>query len=157
MNATPLIGFLGHSSIHPPFDDYLAASGVKKRPKIGRSLDTLIAVGSGLTMSFQIDAEDLGIVPRSEGTFVFYQLEIMLLDKGQENGVYFGPLPYGLLATDSRSEIEGKLKVLKRRLPTNDSYYLDGLVWTVAFAEEKLRFFQIGVPTDGKRKHGLCD
>lgn len=108
-------------------------------------------------MSFQIDAEDLGIVPRSEGTFVFYQLEIMLLDKGQENGVYFGPLPYGLLATDSRSEIEGKLKVLKRRLPTNDSYYLDGLVWTVAFAEEKLRFFQIGVPTDGKRKHGLCD
>ncbi|MGP3506555.1 MULTISPECIES: hypothetical protein [Paracidovorax] len=158
MNAVELIGFLGHASIYKPFDDYLAASGIKKRPKIGKSLDTIIPLkGTGLTISFDIDAEGEGIVPKSEGTFIFYQLEIMMLDKGQDVGVYAGPLPYGLLSTDSRSEIESKLKNLKRRLPTNDSYFVDGLVWTVVFQEERLRYFQVGVPTDGKRKHGLCD
>lgn len=158
MNAIELIGFLGHASIYKPFDDYLAAAGMTRRPKIGKSLDTIIPIkGEGLSMSFEIDAEGRGIVPKSEGNFVFHQLEIMLLNKGQENGVYTGPLPYSLLATDSRSEIEKKLKNLKRRLPDNDSYFVDGLVWTVAFEGGKLRFFQVGVPTDGKRKYGLCD
>ncbi|GKS88745.1 hypothetical protein LL962_05190 [Xanthomonas sp. NCPPB 1067] len=158
MNAIEMIGFLGHGSIYKPFDAYLTASGVKKRPKIGKSLDTIIPIkGTGLTMSFQISVESLGITPKSEGTFVFYQLEIMLLDEGQDHGIYTGPLPYSLNATDSRSEIESKLKNLKRRLPDNDSYFLDGLVWTVAFEGEKLQFFQIGVPTNGKRKYGLCD
>lgn len=158
MNAIELIGFLGYSSIHKPFDEYLTASGLKKRPKIGKSLDTIIAVkGEGLSMSFEIDAEGEGIEPKSEGSFVFYQLEIMLLDKGQENGVYVGPLPYDLLATDSRNNVENKLQILKRRLPDNDSYFVDGLVWTVAFDGDKLRFIQVGVPTNGKRKHGLCD
>lgn len=158
MNAIDLMSFLGHSSIYRPFDEFLAASGVKKRPKIGRSLDTIIPVkDEGLSMSFEIDAKGRGIVQKSEGTFVFYRLEIMLLEKGQDNGVYAGELPYSLLATDSRSEVESKLKNLKRRLPDGDDYFVDGLVWTVAFEGEKLRFFQVCVPTDGMRKRGLCD
>lgn len=158
VNATDLMSFLGHSSIYEPFDKFLADVGVQKRPKVGRSLDTIIpAKGEGLSMSFEIDAKGRGVVQKSEGNFVFYRLEIMLLEKGQDNGIYSGQLPYNLLATDSRGEVESKLKNLKRRLPDGDDYFVDGLVWTVAFDAEKLRFFQVFVPTDGMRKRGLCD
>ncbi|MDA8446474.1 MULTISPECIES: hypothetical protein [Pseudomonadota] len=157
MSAIELMEFLGHSSIYPPFDEYLTASGVTARPKVGKSLDTIIPIkGQGLSMSFEIGARDKGIIAKSEGSFIFYQLEIMLLKSGQDNGVYIGPLPHGLLVDDSRSAVEKKLKMLKRRLDDNDSYFIDGLVWTVAFESEKLRAFQISVPTNGKRKHGLC-
>jgi len=157
MNATELIDFLGHSSIYQPFDEHLTMAGLKKRPKLGKSLDTLVAVpGEGLSMSFEIDAEGEGIAQKSEGAFVFYQLEIMLSCNRQDNGAYTGLLPHSLLATDSRSDVERKLKNLKRRLPDNDSYFVDGLVWTVAFDGETLRFLQVGVPTEGKREHGLC-
>lgn len=157
MNSIELLEFLGHSSIHPPFDKYLTEGGVTRRPKVGKSLDTIIPIkGQGLSMSFEIGAQDKGIVAKSEGSFIFYQLEIMLLNDGQDNGVYTGPLPHGLLVDDSRSAVEKKLKTLKRRLEDNDSYFIDGLVWTVAFEAEKLRAFQVGVPTNGKRKHGLC-
>jgi hypothetical protein len=115
MNAIDLMSFLGHSSIYRPFDKFLAASGVKKRPKIGRSLDTIIPVkGEGVSMSFEIDAKGRGVLQKSEGSFVFHRLKIMLLEKCQDNGIYIGQLPYSLLATYSRSEVETKLKKLEK-------------------------------------------
>ncbi|MDH0775575.1 MULTISPECIES: hypothetical protein [Delftia] len=157
MNAIELMIFLGHSSTHEPFDEFLTKNGIKSRPKIGRSLETLIPIkGQGLSMSFEIDAKGNGIAPKSEGAFIFSQLEIRISGDVGKNGIYTGPLPYGLSANDSRDAIEKKLGQLKRRMPEIDNYFLDGVVWTVAFEEDKLEFFQLGVPTNGKRKHGLC-
>jgi hypothetical protein len=107
MDVVDLINFLGHSSIHKPFDEYMTYLGLKKRPKIGKSLDTIIPIkAKGLSISFEIDAEGEGIVQRSEGTFVFYLLEIMLLEKFQSNGVYVAPchtvLAPQILASTSR-------------------------------------------------------
>ena len=45
---------------------------------------------------------------------------------------------------------------LKRRTADVDNYYVDGVVWTVAFEGDALEFLQLGVPSNGKRKHGLC-
>lgn len=106
-------------------------------------------------MSFEIDAKGNGIAPKSEGAFIFSQLEIRISGDDGRNGIYTGHLPYGLIANDSRDAVK-KLGQLKRRMPEIDNYFLDGVVWTVAFEEDKLEFFQLGVPTNGKRKHGLC-
>ena len=79
MNVLELIKFLGHSSVYGEFKDFLTQHDVNNRPKIGRALDTIIAIqGQGLSMSFDIDAEETGITPKSEGTFIFSQLEIRL-------------------------------------------------------------------------------
>ena len=54
MNAIDFIQFLGHSSIHGPFDDFLTAQGIAWRPKAGRNLDTTYFVkGHGLVLSFE--------------------------------------------------------------------------------------------------------
>ena len=71
-------------------------------------------------------------------------------------GLYTRPLPCGLESADSRETIERKLGTLKRRTADVDNYYVDGVVWTVAFEGDALEFLQLGVPSNGKRKHGLC-
>lgn len=156
MNAAELIAFLGHGSDHAPFDAFLQKHGIKERPKAGRTLNTVIPIkGQGLSMSFEIDPLGTGITPRSEGAFIFSQLEIMVSGSGKA-GLYTRPLPCGLESADSRETIERKLGALKRRTADVDNYYIDGVVWTVAFEGDALEFLQLGVPSNGKRKHGLC-
>lgn len=156
MNAAELIAFLGHGSDHAPFDAFLQKHGIKERPKAGRTLNTVIPIkGQGLSMSFEIDPLGTGITPRSAGAFIFSQLEIMVSGSGKA-GLYTRPLPCGLESADSRETIERKLGTLKRRTADVDNYYVDGVVWTVAFEGDALEFLQLGVPSNGKRKHGLC-
>lgn len=107
MNAIELMIFLGHSSTHEPFDEFLTKNSIKSRPKTGRSLETLIPIkGQGLSMSFEIDAKGNGIAPKSEGAFIFSQLEIRISGDDGRNGIYSRHLPYGLSANDSRDAVE---------------------------------------------------
>ena len=69
---------------------------------------------------------------------------------------YSGPLPHGLVAADTRESVEKKLGTPKRRNERSDNYFIDGLVWTVAFEGEKLQFLQFDLPDNGKREHGIC-
>ena len=159
MNALEFLPFLGHSSIHLPFDDFLTNNGITKRPNTRRDLETDIFVpGHGLCLSFRFDiyAKEEGFVPKSEGSFVFTGFEIMLIVQSKKNGRYSGPLPHRLVATDTRESAEKKLGTPKRRNEESDNYFIDGLVWTVAFEGVKFQFLQFDLPTNNLRKHGLC-
>ena len=159
MNALDLLVFLGHSSIHIPFDDFLTKHGFTKRPKVGRRLETSLEIpGTGLNLLFDFDisASEKGFVARSEGSFIFTELEVTLIAESKKQSTYSGVLPRGILVSDSRRVIEQKLGTPKRRNAESDNYYLDGLVWTVAFNGDKLQFIQFALPDNGWREHGIC-
>lgn len=159
MNALDLISYLGHSSIHPPFDAFLSGCGISWRPSMKRNVDNMHSVkGQGITISFcfDISAKEKGVKIKSEGSFIFDELYIMIIEETKKNGKYTGLLPRGILPTDSRAQIEAKLGTPTRRGKETDNYYLDELVWIVAFEGEKLQFLNLHVPDDGWRKHGLC-
>ena len=87
MNAIELMIFLGHSSTHEPFDEFLTKNGIKSRPKIGRSLETLITIkGQGLSMSFEIDAKGNGIAPKAKvhSYLVNLKFEYLEITEGME-------------------------------------------------------------------------
>ena len=159
MNALEFLSFLGHSSIYQPFDDFLTAKGIIKRPTLKRNLQNRISAdGNGISMhfSFEIDATDEGFIVKSEGTFIFRDMEITLIEEDRKAGKYKGLLPHGLDASDTRSIIEKKLGAPKRRNESSDNYYLDDLVWIVAFQDEKLQFIQFYLPDNGWRERGIC-
>ena len=159
MNAIDFLPFLGHSSIYPPFDEFLTANGIASRPKVGRKLETTFFVpGTGLHLSFEfaISAAEKGFEVRSDGSFIFSGFEITTIVEDKKNGRYDGLLPHGLLASDTRQMVEQRLGTPKRRNEESDNYYLNGLVWMVAFKGGKLQFIQLFLPDNNKRKHGLC-
>jgi hypothetical protein len=159
MNALEFLPFLGHSSIYPPFDEFLTRNGVVKRPSMKKNVDNTITVsGHGLTLSFTfgIKAEKDGFKIKSEGTFIFVKLEIAVIAQDRKDGKYSGQLPHGLAAVDTRQSVEKKLGIPKRRNPDSDNYYLDDLVWIVAYEGEKLEFIQLFLPDNGWREHGIC-
>jgi hypothetical protein len=159
MNAIEFFPFFGYSSIYLPFDEFLTKAGVTWRPKVGRKLDTTYSLpGTGMTMSFEIDAsaKEKGIEVKSDGSFIFKELEVMLILEDKKNGRYTGLLPRGLAASDSRQLVESKLGTPKRRNARSDNFFLDGLVWTVAFQGDELQYIQFDVPGNGWRSHGIC-
>jgi hypothetical protein len=159
MNIADFLPFLVHSSIHPPFDEFLISQKIIWRPKVGRKLDTLhFIAGTGISLSFDLDAsaKTKGISMRSEGSFVFSRLDVMIVAVDKKDGYYVGPLTRGLVAQDTSESIEQKLGTPRRRNTDSDNYYLDDLVWTVAFDDNKFQFMQFDVPSDDRRAHGLC-
>ncbi|MFE8645560.1 hypothetical protein ACFX58_10795 [Sphingomonas sp. NCPPB 2930] len=157
MNAYELVKFLGYSSIHPPLEDCLDSLNVKWRPRITKSrLDTLFLIKDiGASISFGIDAEDDGVIVKSEGEFILESVEVKLIS--DEYSVYKDFLPYALQAGDSREVVRQKLGAPRRVNEDSDNYFIDGAVWIVAYKEEALEFIQFVVPDDGWRKRGLCD
>jgi hypothetical protein len=159
MNALDFLPFLGHSSIYPPFDEFLAKNGVIKRPNIKQNLDNTIFVrGIGLCLSFQFDisAKDEGFIAKSEGVFIFTEFEIMIVTADKKNGKYEGVLPYGLTSLDTRQSVEQKLGTPKRRNEDSDNYYINDLVLTVAFKADKLKFLQFDLPDNGWRERSIA-
>jgi len=157
MNALDFLPLIGHSSIYPPLDDLLNQNGIKWRPNVKRTLDTLHFIpGQGISIHFTIGADGEGIKKLSEGDFIFDALQLSIIQENKKHGKYIGPLPRKLSPFDSREEIKNKLGTPTRTTKDVDNYYLDGLVWTVAFEGDSFQYIRFAAPSDGKRKHGLC-
>ena len=160
MNAIDFIQFLGHSSIHVPFDDFLTSQGISWRPRVGRTLDTTHFInGQGLAMTFEFGnaTAEKGIKVKSEGDYIFNEFTVQFIAEVKKHGKYVGPMLYGLAPNDMRAAVEGKLGVAPiRRLDWGDNYFLDGLVWTVSFASNSIKYVRIELPSDGHREYGLC-
>lgn len=159
MQLSDLIPFLGHSSIHQPFDDFLSSNSISKRPKIGKSLELDIIIDNqGLMLTFEFDtaAKEQNIAIKSEGSFVFKSIYVTLLPETKKLGKYVEALPFNLASSDSRLAVEQKLGVPRRRNEQSDNYFLDGMVVTPEFEGEKFQFLRLELPRDGLRKHGLC-
>jgi len=72
------------------------------------------------------------------------------------NGIYIESIPFGIIQSDKRMDIEKKIGVPKRRNKDSDNYFIDGLVWTFAFEGVDMKFIQIDVPTNIWRKYGIA-
>jgi hypothetical protein len=159
MSATEFIQFLGHSSIYEPFDAFLSANKITKRPKVGRTLDTKIFVdGSGLVLNFDFSssAKKEKMEIKSEGDFVFNRFTIHLIANDKKHGKYTGVMPFDLSDKDTRESVEKKLGSPTRSNDGGANYYLDGHVWTVVFQNQFIYYCMIELPRDGLRKYGLC-
>ncbi len=160
MNAIDLVKFLGHSSIYEPFDDFLTKQSITWRPKAGRDLDvTHFINGKGLVVDFDfaVSAIEKGFLIKSEGEYIFKELTVRFIADNKKHGQYSGPLLYHLAANDSRAEVAKKLGVKPTRvLDWGDNYFLDDLVWTISFENDKIEYVMLEIPRNGHRKNGLC-
>ena len=161
MNAIDFIQFLGHSSIHAPFDDFLASQGIAWRPKVGGSTFNVLHLikGQGLGMTFGLasDALKKNTNVKSAGDYVFNHFNVQFIVEDKKNGKYVGPMLHALAPNDTRAAVEKKMGTAPtRRLDWGDNYFLDDLVWTIAFKADAIEFVMLETPRDGHRKYGLC-
>lgn len=159
MNVLNLLPFLGHSSIYPVLDEFLTRNGIANRPSLKKNVEKDIDVsGTGLIIRFVFDSTKAveGFETKSEGIFIFKNLYVALIPENKKSGSYLGLLPHGLVAADTRASAEAKLGIPKRRNKNSDNYYLDGMVWIVAFQDDKLRFVEFDLPDNGWREQGIC-
>ena len=157
MDAIKYIAFLGFSSMHAPLNACLDKDGITWRPSARRNLDTTLFVkNQGVILHFIIGADALGIEPKSDGDFIFEHLTMTIIEEDKKHGKYTGHLPRGLTQSDTRDQIREKLGTPTRVTEDIDNYYLDALVWTLAFEEGEFQFLELATPSSGKRKHGLC-
>ena len=160
MNAIDFIQFLGHSSIHVPFDDFLTSQGISWRPKAGRNLDIMHFIkGQGLVMTFEFGnaAVEKGISVKSTGDYFFNEFSVQFIVEDKQSGKYVGPMLHALAPNDTRAAVEKKMGAAPtRRLDWGDNYFVDGLVWTIAFKSDLIESVRLELPRDGHRKHGLC-
>ncbi|WP_431257441.1 hypothetical protein ACQ86G_22755 [Roseateles chitinivorans] len=163
MNISTLISFLGHSSIHAPFDAFLKANGVKRRPRDTDGYPYAIkSAVPGLSLGFEDDPEDLGIPRKSDGGFVFSKINFELVSK---KAPYLGDLPFGVDQRRSGQEVSALLGAPRTqgKVPVGDgvgmSYFIDGLVVVFSYADAsliQLSYVGISLPDDADREHGLA-
>lgn len=166
INAVELIQFLGHSSIHEPFDDYLHEQGIKKRPSIeGKHHDPYIEIKKqGLHLVFLISNElhEKGVEAKSDGTYLFNWLDIYLK---KEDGMtpYKGPLPFGLAANLSQEQVRSLLGQPKHvtvdpEFDANvDFFFVDDLVLAIKYDMQgnTIRMINPRLPDNWAREHGI--
>lgn len=90
MDGSKLVSFLGYSSIYPELDDFLLASGVKKRPKKVEDLQWVKDSQLGISLTFQLSEtfdEDSAIGRKSDGKFILRTVQFL---RG-----FSGILPFG--------------------------------------------------------------
>lgn len=145
MDATTLISFLGHSSIHPPFDEFLLAQGIKKRPKKHEATEWIEdkKAGIGLEFSATESFDETAVFPKkSDGRFIF--------NSATFSGDFSGALPYGISLTQSRVEVDQHLESLpveENLLPSLRiaTYFKNGIVivarWDKKPVDSFIRFY----------------
>ena len=160
MNAIDFIQFLGHSSIHVPFDDFLTSQGISWRPKVGSDLDIMHFIkGQGLVMTFGFgnEAVEKGIHLKSAGDYFFNEVSVQFIVEDKKSGKYVGPMLHALAPNDTRAAVEKKMgSAPTRRLDWGDNYFVDGLVWTIAFKSDLIKSVRLELPDDSHREYGLC-
>lgn len=165
MDTTKLASFLGHSTLHEPFDDFLVASGIKKRPKLSDSLPYKVPSSvPGLALAFEDSPEAKGMARRSEGQFVFHEI---YFDFNPRKDGFVGDMPFGIGAARSLSDVQAVLgipRVLRDSLNPKfpgvfASYLVDDLVIQLKYADAEgnvLKFARVGIRTDILVQQGLA-
>lgn len=101
MDSTILLGYLGHSSIYPEFDDFMLQNGIKKRPKKNESSEAITDSATGIVLRFQssvvFDEESL-ISKKSDGKFILTEVSF-------PRGCSASP-PYGISLAMPKSEVD---------------------------------------------------
>ncbi|WP_431257442.1 hypothetical protein ACQ86G_22760 [Roseateles chitinivorans] len=165
MDTNQLATFLGHSTVHPPFNDFLAAQGIKKRPKLSDSLPYKVASSvPGLALVFEDSPEAQGMARKSEGQFVFHEIYFDFNPKKEE---FVGEMPFGIGAARSLGEVQtaiGAPRVLRDSLNPKfpgafASYLIGDIVLQFKYADAEgaaLKFARIGIRADHHVLHGLA-
>jgi hypothetical protein len=168
INAIEMMNFLGNSSIHEPFDDYLDANSIKKRPKIGgNTYDPYIEVkkqGLHLVFVYSGELQKKGLIAKSPGTYLFNWLYIYLI-KQDGFSPYKGPLPFGL----SQQMIQQQVRALLGQPPhvtfdvtwksNVDFYFIDGLVVAVKYSDmngSAISIVTTRLPDNWAREQGIA-
>ncbi|UXH80633.1 hypothetical protein [Roseateles amylovorans] len=165
MDIKILVSFLGHSSVHDAFDEFLIENEIKMRPKLSDSYPYKVKSSEpGLALTFEDSAEAKGMARKSEGQFVFHEI---YFDFDPHKGVFLGELPFGIGAARSIEGIEAVLGSPRvRRDSANPkfpglfaSYLIDGMVIQLKFADadgKVLKFARVGLKEDNHVSQGLA-
>lgn len=144
MDVKQLIEFLGHSSIYEPLEDFLLASGIKKRPKGNEGTVWVRDKERGISMEFNASGiyDDRYLQPkRSEGKFV---LESITFEKPLDSG-----LPYGLAFDRTPKQTSLLLGQARgQHDETFASYFFDGKVVLIRWNDsgEGIKFIRFRLP-----------
>jgi len=158
MNLLEVIEFLGYTTAYEPFDKFLFKNGIKKRPNFEDGGFTIAPKKSGLILVFTDDAEENGIVRKSEGSFVLQRVGCNLLE-GEDQDRYSGLLPWNLNLKMDRDSVRATLGTPQLSFEDrSDKFCLNGLIVSFVYAKKmmQLSHLKIALPDTQSREIGLC-
>jgi hypothetical protein len=159
MNGEDLLAYLGHASVEPTFDDYLASIGIKGRPKKNESTVYVDSDDGKLVLTFQsyeaYEEESL-VPPKSDGKFIF-QTATFKRD-------FQGVLPYDLVFDAAPEAVTATLgQPRKSRDLSNGeqsiTYFYLGHLVVVRFSSggRGIDWLSVGVPDIYNKQQGLAE